>query len=105
MEQMRGSGALDPTGIFVPTLKTKDRGNSSGYSNPKVDKLLDAAESEMNTTKRADMYHEAERIVTEEAPWIFLWVPQDIYAISTRLRGWEPGTDSRINMHRAYLVK
>ncbi len=100
-----GSGALDPTGIFVPTLKTKDRGNSSGYSNPKVDKLLDAAESEMNTTKRADMYHEAERIVTEEAPWIFLWVPQDIYAISTRLRGWEPGTDSRINMHRAYLVK
>jgi peptide/nickel transport system substrate-binding protein len=100
-----GSGALDPTGIFVPTLRTRDRGNTSGYSNAKVDKLLDAAESEMNSAKRADLYHEAEKIVAEEAPWIFLWVPQDLYAVSNRLRGWEPGSDSRINLHRAYLAK
>ena len=100
-----GSGALDPSAIFVPTLKTRDRGNASGYSNPKVDKLLDSAESELNSARRADMYHQAEKIVAEEAPWIFLWVPQDIYAVSTRLRGWEPGSDSRINLHRAYIVK
>ena len=100
-----GSGALDPTGIFVPTLKTRDRGNTSGYSNAKVDKLLDAAETELNRAKRAELYHHAEKIVAEEAPWIFLWVPQDIYAVSNRLRGWEPGSDSRINLHRAYLAK
>jgi len=95
-----GSGALDPTGIFVPTLKTKDRGNSSGYSNAEVDRLLTAAESELDPAKRADMYHQAEKIVAEEAPWLFLWVPQDVYAISNRVTGWEPGADSRINLHR-----
>jgi hypothetical protein len=58
-----GSGALDPTGIFVPTLKTRDRGNASGYSNPKVDKLLDAAETEIDSARRADLYHQAEKIV------------------------------------------
>lgn len=100
-----GSGALDPTGIFVPTLKTKDRGNTAGYSNAQVDKLLSAAESELDRAKRADMYHQAEKIVADEAPWIFLWVPQDIYAASKRLHGWEPGSDGRINLHRAYLDK
>jgi len=99
-----GSGALDPTGIFVPTLKTKDRGNSSGYSNAEVDRLLTLADGELDPAKRADMYHQAERIVAEEAPWLFLWVPQDIYAISNRVRGWEPGSDSRINLHRAHFV-
>ena len=98
-----GSGALDPTGIFVPTLKTKDRGNSSGYSNKEVDGLLDAAETEIDQQKRADMYNKAEQIVAQEAPWIFLWVPQDVYGVSNRLSGWEPGADSRINLHRAKL--
>jgi len=99
-----GSGALDPTGIFVPTLKTKDRGNTSGFSNLRVDRLLDAADTEMDRAKRADLYHEAEKIVAAEAPWIFLWVPQDIYGVSKRLRGWQPGPDSRINLPRAYLA-
>lgn len=99
-----GSGALDPTGIFVPTLKTKDRGNSSGYSNKQVDDLLNAAETEIDLEKRADMYNKAEQIVANEAPWIFLWVPQDIYATTNRVSGWEPGSDSRINLHRAQVA-
>lgn len=99
-----GSGALDPTGIFVPTLKTKDRGNSSGYSNKEVDALLNAAETEIDLEKRADMYNKAEQIVANEAPWIFLWVPQDIYATTNRVSGWDPGSDSRINLHRAQVA-
>jgi peptide/nickel transport system substrate-binding protein len=99
-----GSGALDPTGIFVPTLKTRDRGNQAGYSNAEVDKLLIAADTEVDREKRADLYHQAEKIIAEEAPWIFLWVPQDVYAVSNRLRGWEPGSDGRINLHRAYFA-
>ncbi len=99
-----GSGALDPTGIFVPTLKTKDRGNSSGYSNAEVDKLLTLADNEVDPEKRAEQYHQAELIVANEAPWIFLWVPQEVYAVSNRLRGWEPGSDGRINLHRAYFA-
>jgi len=99
-----GSSALDPSGIFVPTLKTKDRGNSSGYSNAEVDRLLTAAETEIDPAKRADMYHQAEMIMVKDAPWIFLWVPQEIYAVNSRLRGWEPGSDGRINLHRAHLA-
>lgn len=99
-----GNGSLDPSDIMLPTLRTGGRGNSAGYSNAKVDQLLDAAELELDPAKRRAMYVEAQAIVSADAPWIFLWLPQDLYGVSNRVTGWVPSPDSRINLHRA-LVK
>jgi peptide/nickel transport system substrate-binding protein len=96
-----GNGSLDPADIFVPTLRSGDRGNSAFYSNKEVDALLDAANVELDQTKRADLYKKAQTIVNKDAPWIFLWLPQDIYGVSKRVSGWEPSADSRINLHDA----
>ncbi|MBF9232191.1 ABC transporter substrate-binding protein [Microvirga alba] len=96
-----GNGSLDPADIFVPTLRTGDRGNSAFYSNKEVDALLDAANVELDQTKRADLYKKAQVIVNKDAPWMFLWLPQDIYGVSKRVSGWEPSADSRINLHDA----
>jgi len=96
-----GNGSLDPSDIFVPVLRTNDRGNSAGYANPKLDSLLDAAEVELDQAKRVAIYHEAQTIVNQDAPWIFLWLPQDIYGVSKRVSGWQPSADSRINLHDA----
>lgn len=98
-----GNGSLDPVGIFVPTHRTNDRGNSSGYANPEVDALLDAANTETDGAKRAAMYAEAEAIVNRDLPKIYLWVAQDLYGVSTKLSGWRPSSDSRINLHDACL--
>lgn len=98
-----GNGSLDPEDIFAPTLKTKDRGNSAGYSSGVVDGLLSAASTETNPQKRAEMFHHAQKQVNADAPWVFLWIPQDIYGVSKRLKGWQPSADSRVNLHRAYL--
>lgn len=98
-----GNGSLDPFDIMEPTLRTGARGNSAGYSNARVDELIALGDVEMNPARRAEIYQEAQAIVNAEAPWIFLWLPQDIYGVSTRLRGWQPSADSRINLHRAYL--
>ena len=96
-----GNGALDPSDIMVPTLKTGGRGNSAGYSSEKVDQLLDAAETEVSFARREAMYREAQTVVNADAPWIFLWLPQDLYGVSKRLKGWRPSADSRINLHDA----
>jgi peptide/nickel transport system substrate-binding protein len=98
-----GNGSLDPSDIMVPTLMTGARGNTSGFSNPEVDQLLQAAEIEINQDRRRAMYLRAQEIVNREAPWVFLWLPQDIYGASRRLAGWEPSADSRINLHDATL--
>jgi peptide/nickel transport system substrate-binding protein len=96
-----GSGGLDPNGIFNPTLATRDRGNHSGYSNARVDELLDKAQFETDRARRAAMYNEAEEIVNREAPWIFLWVPQDIYGVSNAVKDWQPHPSQMMYMHRA----
>lgn len=98
-----GNGSLDPHGIFVPTHRTNDRGNSAGYANPEVDDLLDRAAVEVDTEKRAGMYQQAEAIAAADVPYIYLWVPQDLYGVSKRLSGWSPSPDSRINLHDACL--
>ena len=96
-----GNGSLDPVGIFVPTHRTNDRGNSSGYSNSTVDKLLDAANTETDQAKRAGLYSQAEAIVNKDLPKVYLWVAQDLYGVSNRLSGWQPSSDGRINLHDA----
>jgi peptide/nickel transport system substrate-binding protein len=98
-----GNGSMDPVGIFVPTHRTADRGNSSGYSNTEVDALLDAANIETDRSKRADLYSQAEAIVNADLPKLYLWVAQDLYGVSTKLTGWRPSPDSRINLHDACL--
>lgn len=98
-----GNGSLDPFDIFTPTHRTNDRGNSAGYANAELDALLDAAAVEMDTAKRAAMYHDAEMMINADIPYLYLWVPQDIYGVSKRLKGWTPSADSRINLHDACL--
>lgn len=98
-----GSGALDPAGIFMPVLRSDARGNRSGYSNADVDGLLDGANAEADQDIRSQMYQDAQVIVNDEAPLVFLWLPQDIYGASSRLQGWMPSGRGIIKLHDAYL--
>jgi peptide/nickel transport system substrate-binding protein len=96
-----GNGSLDPTDIFEPTLMTGGRGNSAGYSNPEVDKLLAEGGSETDNAKRAAIYEQAQTIINKDAPWIFLWLPQDLYGVSARLSGWAPSAAGWLNLRDA----
>ena len=96
-----GNGSLDPFDIFDPTHVTDGRGNSSFYSNPALDKLLADAGAELDQGKRAVLYKQAQAIIAKELPYVYLWVPADLYGVSKRLAGWQPSADSRINLHDA----
>ena len=96
-----GDSTMDPTGIFVPKLRTGDRGNFGGYSNPGVVALITLAESTTNRETRAEAYRLAQKLVYDDAPMIFEYITQELYAQSKRLQGWDPIPDSRINLHTA----
>ena len=98
-----GSGSLDPSGIFVPVLRTDARGNRSGYSNVEVDRLLDASATEIDVAKRSKMFQDAQVIINREAPLVFLWLPQDIYGANVKLGGWAPSGRGIIKLHDAYI--
>ena len=68
---------------------------TSTYANPALDKLVDAARYEVDTAKRKALYAKAMRIIHDEAPWLFLFQYEDLYATSKRLQ-WQPRPDEAI---------
>ncbi|MCI0584893.1 MAG: ABC transporter substrate-binding protein, partial [Chloroflexi bacterium] len=60
---------------------------ASHYSNPRVEELLDRAAADVNRDAREKAYHEALRIVWDDAPWIFLWEQKFPIVHSAKVKG------------------
>ena len=61
--------------------------NTGGYSNPKVDELLNQAAVELDQAKRKALYAEFQKIVTEDVPIVFLHQPAYHTIENKALRG------------------
>ncbi|MEG6616542.1 ABC transporter substrate-binding protein [Peptococcaceae bacterium 1198_IL3148] len=60
---------------FLTLLDSKEIAgslNSAKYANPQVDQLLEQGRQEFDMAKRAEIYSELQKIVIEEAPWVFI---------------------------------
>jgi len=85
----------DPTSFFDPlfhsrSLKSADSTNNSFYANPELDDVLDRARGELDPARRAALYRRADRILYDDAPWIW-----DYHRLATEVtqpyvRGYEP---------------
>jgi peptide/nickel transport system substrate-binding protein/oligopeptide transport system substrate-binding protein len=69
--------------------------NHTEYRNRSVDALLEQAAAELSPPDRIQLLSEAERIVVEDAPWVFLFHPSSFVAVQPRVRGfrlhpWRP---------------
>ncbi len=60
---------------------------TSFYCNQDVQKLLNQASSEIDQTKREQLYQQASQIIWDDAPWIFLWVQSFPMAYQANLAG------------------
>ncbi|CAN5670379.1 ABC transporter substrate-binding protein [soil metagenome] len=71
-----------------------------GWCNERFDELMNAAETEVDPTARAEMLHEATDIVAEERPWITLFQRQDLVGVSSDVE-WTPRADGMLWMFEA----
>jgi peptide/nickel transport system substrate-binding protein len=78
------SGSYFLTRNFTPA-----GGNGSHYSNPEVDELFAQGQATGDPAERKATYTELAKILNDELPWIFLWTPNSLYAVSSRLQGFE----------------
>ena len=62
-------------------------GNRSFYSNPEVDRLLDAGRMEMDTARREQFYLDAQKIIHDEAPWIYVQEGEVLIGVRSNVRG------------------
>jgi peptide/nickel transport system substrate-binding protein len=85
------SSTIDPQIMFtlwsqqnIPEL------NSVAYINPQVEKLFDEAGGTYDTTVRKAKYQEIQKIIADDAPYIFLFYNKEWSGQNNRIKGIEP---------------
>lgn len=92
-------GGESPFGFLKPLFTSNSYSNSAFYSNPEMDAILTA----MNLTLDPDEYHqlalEAQRIIAEDAPWLFCSHGVEGIALRPNVRGYviNPGGEFRFD--------
>jgi peptide/nickel transport system substrate-binding protein len=96
------AGTEDPDMVMYPLLHssqwTPNGPNRALYKNERFDALLAEARHSSDQPKRAELYREAQRILVEDAPWVFVDHEIQIAAFSRRVQGFKlhPSFDLRV---------
>ncbi len=96
------AGNEDPDMVMYPLLHssqwTPHGPNRALYKNEKFDEILHQARLTTDEKKRADLYRQAQRILVDDAPWIFIDHEIQTAAHAKRVQGFKlhPSFDLRV---------
>lgn len=82
----------DPENFMFPTFHSVNKGpggNRSQFSNKKIDKLIEEAQSELDPLKREEIYRRLQRYINRQAPWIFLWHTKELIVVQPDIKGFK----------------
>jgi len=98
---LTGRGSLtDADTLFQQYFRTGTTKRVLGYSNPKLDEILDAERQTFEPRKREKLLWDAHRLILEDAPAVPLWNAMDVYAHRADLV-WSPPPDEKVQMKQA----
>lgn len=103
MLMMGWLGNIDPDDFYYAQHHTKGTSNAQKFSNPQVDRLLDAGRVETNQNARADIYRKAATIIADECSYIYLYNPSVIQAWNKDMSGYEARRDKAIRFRSAVI--
>ncbi len=77
----------DPQDFLDILFHSESRNNDTVYSNPEVDRLLEAARGEQDFEKRVELYQQAEEMILEDAPIVPLTHDADYWLTKPYVEG------------------
>jgi peptide/nickel transport system substrate-binding protein len=99
------SGRIDPDGNIYSFAATPGTLNYSGYSNNRLDYILNGARKSLTTKARDTLYHAAIQQIVTDRPLIYLYHPVDYFAVSKNVTGVQAFGDGLIRAQFAGFVK
>ncbi|HEY6963291.1 MAG TPA: ABC transporter substrate-binding protein [Gaiellaceae bacterium] len=99
------SGRVDPDGNIYGFVATKGTLNDSGYSDAKLDYILNGARKSLTTKARDTLYRAAMQIIHRQRPLIYLYHPVNYYGISKKVTGVDIYGDGLIRAQFAGFTK
>jgi peptide/nickel transport system substrate-binding protein len=104
MLMMAWLGNIDPDDFYYAQHHTDGASNAQGYSNPRVDELLDSGRVETDTEARKQIYAEAAKLIAEDASYLYLYNPSVIQAWSPDLDGYTARSDRAVRFKDVSLA-
>lgn len=96
----------EPNDFVYPQFHTGEMYNMISYSNPEVDSLLDKAREVQDRAERAKLYAQAQKIIAEDAPYVFLGHSVLYQGYYNYVKGFQPMADgSKISFLETWLDK
>jgi peptide/nickel transport system substrate-binding protein len=105
MLMMGWLGNIDPDDFYYAQHHTDGSSNAQKYSNPEVDRLLDAGRVETNPEVRAGIYRKAATTIADDCSYIYLYNPSVIQAWTKGMSGYEARRDKAIRFRTASLTE
>lgn len=96
-------GNIDPSGFYYSQHHSSGASNAQGYSNPEVDALLEQGGTEVDETRRKEIYAEAATIIADECSYIYLYNPAVMQAWVPEVEGYEARGDAAIRFRSTSL--
>lgn len=93
---------LDPN-TFLDMWVTDGGNNSTGWSHPEYDALIEAAARTLDPMERFSVFQRAEAILMEELPVTPVYHYRTSYLMRPSVRGWYPNVLSHHPLHHVYL--
>ena len=78
---------IDPDNFYSLVIRSGGSINTTGYANPAVDAMIDAAASITDMAKRKTMYAEIRKTVREDAPLVFVHYETLRYLMTRKVTG------------------
>jgi peptide/nickel transport system substrate-binding protein len=81
------SGRVDPDGNIYGFVATPGTQNDVGYSNAKLDYILNGARKSVTQAARTTLYTAAMKIIHRDRPLIYLYHPVNYYGVTKKVTG------------------
>jgi peptide/nickel transport system substrate-binding protein len=92
------SGRVDPDGNLHQFVTTGGGINDTKYSNPVVDKELNASRQVYDVAARKAHFDAATKVLRDELPIVYLYLPAWIWALSAKVDGFVPNPDGMVRL-------
>jgi len=77
--------------VFDSHMTPPEGGSNRGYySNPRMDRLLEAGDSILEPAARRAIYAQVQQLAADDLPYVSLWWDDNVVAMDRRLAGFEP---------------
>ena len=96
-------GLTDVEDYFYLQQRTGQAFNFTGYSNPEFDALVDEGRTIDDFDQRYAIYEQANKILVDDAPYVYMYVKQEVKAWAPNVHGFVVRPDSAVNFWTVWM--